>query len=898
MPNSKYLIPLVLLIALLMGACSPSQAELDAQATKIAADVFATQTAAAPTATPTPEATATFTPTPTDTPTPTPTPGPLTPNEVFSLISPSVVFVETESGSGSGVLTEGGYIVTNAHVVWPFETVRIVFPDGTEFAESPVLGWDLIGDLAVVGPIETDIETVALVDGEDSIIGSDAYLIGYPAEVESFPRPTIARGIISRLREWESVGMTFFQTDASIAGGQSGGVLVSEKGEVIGISGYSIGDGEFGIVASANDVTTRVKGLLDGKDVDGLGPRQLQAEAGRLEHEFSLGHDWDVALYIVDEPKDTEIDIEVKGDTDIALEAVDILGDVVTYADDQTTGQEEATITVEFEEPYFLKLSMFDQEEADFEINSSHNLIPYHDIDDNQAIELGQTVAGNLDYPSDFDYFTIELEEGDTIAIHVDSLLLDTYVSATAWEDQDNEYVSDDDSGGGFFGLDAELIYQAAYSGRHLVIVEDSYGYEIGGYFLSVEEAPDDAVPAQPDRGPEVVDTPHGEMIAFEFPPYPFTFLRPVDWEMDTENNVVCRLVTVCYISDDGSILAVAIEDLDSLGLEAMSQEAYVDLVLGVVENSGAGFELMSRERVEVQPGLSGEVLELSMQGGLLQVKRFIYLHAGTVGINISFITSGARYDDLQPLIQYTFDSFELVEPAEGEADADYYLDQGATFLSAGETDKAIDAFTQAIELDPELVGAYQKRAAVYIAQNEYDQALADINQAIDLDPDQAELYHDRGLISWMQADFESALTDLDQAVDLDETYDQAYNLRALVHTMQGDYEQALDDANTALKLRQVGQGNADLLDTRGFVHLKAGDYEQAKADFEAIFDQGLSFPYAELGGGLAYAALDETDKAIELLEAGLAGVQDVETPGPQLADLIKLAEEVLAGLE
>lgn len=71
-----------LLISVILSACGPSQAELDATATQVAANIFATQTAQAPTATPTftpspsPTATPTATPTPTSTPTITPTPTP------------------------------------------------------------------------------------------------------------------------------------------------------------------------------------------------------------------------------------------------------------------------------------------------------------------------------------------------------------------------------------------------------------------------------------------------------------------------------------------------------------------------------------------------------------------------------------------------------------------------------------------------------------------------------------------------------------------------------------------------------------------------------------------------------------------------------------------------------
>jgi S1-C subfamily serine protease len=65
-----------------------------------------------------------------------------------------VAFIETPSGSGSGVLIEGGYVVTNAHVVWPFDEVRVVFPNGADFTAAPVKSIDVLGDLAVIGPID------------------------------------------------------------------------------------------------------------------------------------------------------------------------------------------------------------------------------------------------------------------------------------------------------------------------------------------------------------------------------------------------------------------------------------------------------------------------------------------------------------------------------------------------------------------------------------------------------------------------------------------------------------------------------------------------------------------------------------------------------------------------
>ena len=245
-----------------------------------------------PTASPIPTATLaplpTATPIPTARPAPTPTPTPLTTAQLFAKLSPSVAFIETPSGTGSGALIEGGYLVTNAHVVWPFDEVRVVFPNGIEDQHAQVLAMDLLGDLAIIGPLTIDIDPLVFEDGEDLAIGSDLILIGYPTETEQYPQPTITRGILSRFREWEPIEMTYFQSDAAITGGQSGGVLISETGKVIGISGLSLSGAGFALVASAADVKRRVETLISGGDVAGLGDRSVPLQGGKLKHVFSL----------------------------------------------------------------------------------------------------------------------------------------------------------------------------------------------------------------------------------------------------------------------------------------------------------------------------------------------------------------------------------------------------------------------------------------------------------------------------------------------------------------------------------------------------------------------------------------------------------------------------------
>ena len=113
-----------------------------------------------------------------------------------------------------------------------------MFPHGTELREVPLIGWDLIADVAVLGPVQLE-EMPALppFDTTDGLpIGADLFVIGYPGEEESFPQPTISRGILSRYRRWPDQEATYLQTDASLDGGQSGGVLASAAGAVVGMT--------------------------------------------------------------------------------------------------------------------------------------------------------------------------------------------------------------------------------------------------------------------------------------------------------------------------------------------------------------------------------------------------------------------------------------------------------------------------------------------------------------------------------------------------------------------------------------------------------------------------------------------------------------------------------------
>ncbi|MEW5989663.1 MAG: serine protease, partial [Chloroflexota bacterium] len=465
------------LLSLLATACQPSR-QPDPTATMTRPPLPTVTQTATPTVTPTPL--------PTATPTNTPTPTPMSSAAIFDQVSPAIAFIETPAGTGSGLLIEGGYVVTNAHVVWPFQEVRVVFPDGSEYQQAPVLKWNLMADLAVVGPIETTIAPVVLADGEAEVVGSDVYLIGYPGEVEAFPRPAITRGLISRVREWEALNITYFQTDATIAGGQSGGVLVNQKAQVIGISGFYFTEAMFGLVASVADVQPLIQEMTTDEAVSIQGGRMLPVEGGQQEQEVWLWNG-EVGLFIANSPAGDDLQVQVESEVETALEIVDVYGTIVAESASSQAGRTTASTTAMIAAPHFVVVYALGGETTNrFRVSSNQPLIPYDDWDDFRRLLPNQTLDGLMDYPGDYDYFTVTLVKGQTVHVTLDSLLLDPYL-AVMYDNWDTA-VEDDDSGGGLFGLNAGLTYQAPHSGEYYIYVADATGYYVGGYQIQVGE--------------------------------------------------------------------------------------------------------------------------------------------------------------------------------------------------------------------------------------------------------------------------------------------------------------------------------------------------------------------------------------------------------------------------
>lgn len=143
-----------------------------------------------------------------------------------------VVTVEMKDGHGSGFLiTNDGYIITNAHVVGNDAMVRIRFEQGFTL-DGQVVKVNRDFDVALVKVAGNDLPALAIGDDESMQLGEELFAIGTPLDEKL--GQSVSRGIMSGKREID--GRKYIQTDVSINPGNSGGPLIDSDGKVVGIA--------------------------------------------------------------------------------------------------------------------------------------------------------------------------------------------------------------------------------------------------------------------------------------------------------------------------------------------------------------------------------------------------------------------------------------------------------------------------------------------------------------------------------------------------------------------------------------------------------------------------------------------------------------------------------------
>jgi serine protease Do len=159
--------------------------------------------------------------------------------------TPENADTEQSSGVGSGfILSQDGYVMTNAHVIDDADNIYVTLTDKREF-KAKLIGADDRTDVAVVKISAANLPTVTVGDSNKVRVGEWVVAIGSPFGLDN----TVTAGIVSAKGRETGDYLPFIQTDVAVNPGNSGGPLINMQGEVIGINSqiYSRTGGFMGI---------------------------------------------------------------------------------------------------------------------------------------------------------------------------------------------------------------------------------------------------------------------------------------------------------------------------------------------------------------------------------------------------------------------------------------------------------------------------------------------------------------------------------------------------------------------------------------------------------------------------------------------------------------------------
>lgn len=198
---------------------------------------------------------------------------------------------------------------------------------------------------------------------------------------------------------------------------------------------------------------------------------------------------------------------------------------------------------------------------------------------------------------------------------------------------------------------------------------------------------------------------------------------------------------------------------------------------------------------------------------------------------------------------------------------AELEYERGNFLVLLGKVESAIKAYSDAIELNPHRSAAYNNRGVAYVDLGEYNLAIKDFNTAIELNPNNFFAYNNRGNTYSKIDNINNAIKDFNIAIKLKSDYANAYNNRGSAYVKKSYFEKAIKDFNIAIKLEPDFAG---AYNSRGAAYYETGNLENAIKDFNnAIeFDPNYISPY--INRGRAYGRKGEIPRAIDDFSKGI----------------------------
>ena len=275
--------------------------------------------------------------------------------ESIEKVRQSVVRIVGGESEGSGFAIKNGLILTNFHVIEFEPSPKVVLPDNT-FETAEVVMADKNADLAII-KISRELPVVSWGKPEELDPAQELLAIGFPLGGQLSGESSVNKGSLSGRRRSKDVGVEYLQTDATLTPGVSGGPMINECGEVVGVN--TSGLSGLGIAISSDSVKQKWLEMATAEDpladveriefkpdespleavkafYNYLKARKLEKAFDLLSDNFKNGYDFDDWKQGYEPLLDTTVikivdDAEVENRVLVKLSTKDLVEDEIVY---------------------------------------------------------------------------------------------------------------------------------------------------------------------------------------------------------------------------------------------------------------------------------------------------------------------------------------------------------------------------------------------------------------------------------------------------------------------------------------------------------------------------------------------------------------------------------------
>jgi Flp pilus assembly protein TadD len=273
-----------------------------------------------------------------------------------------------------------------------------------------------------------------------------------------------------------------------------------------------------------------------------------------------------------------------------------------------------------------------------------------------------------------------------------------------------------------------------------------------------------------------------------------------------------------------------------------------------------SGIREVDRERkilqmtAPISPGSSGGPL-FNSSGEVVGVATFLL--AETQNLNFAMPIN---------LVLAGLTKKELVSPQDAcqvdfnETAACWYY-QGLAFGSAGQFDRAAEAFKHSLAIDSKKTETYVNLGVSYANMGKYAEALEMLSQAVKIEPDHPGALSKLGAVYGQMGKYKESLAVLKKSVALKPDNPENYYGIAVTYGKMGDFSASIKAAKEAIKLNpKYAEAHGYL----GFAYESTGMHKEAASAYKAAIRLEPDNPLPHFGLGKAYASMNERPSALE----------------------------------